>query len=152
MTLLLWVQRAGFAAREFTPRKALDMVATSLAAVLLGFVITVVIGFAAAAQEHHHPPQDAVMHDRFYSTWMMPDNPNKSCCNKQDCYSPSAVTYRNGSWWATRREDGKWLRIPQEKVEQWRESPDGRNHLCAPPPNSHHQADTVFCFVPGAGT
>jgi hypothetical protein len=149
--LLLFSRRSDLAAQEFTPHKALELVATSLASILLAFVITIAIGFAAAAQEHHHPPQDADIHDKFYATWMRPDNPKMSCCNKQDCYSPSAVAYRNGSWWATRREDGKWLRIPHEKVEYNRNSPDGRNHLCAPPPSSYYPADTVFCFIAGAG-
>jgi hypothetical protein len=131
----------------------LEMVATSFAAILLAFVIAIAIGFTAAAQDHHHPPQDAAIHDRFYATWMMPDNPSRSCCNKMDCYSPAAVAHRNGFWWATRREDGKWLRIPHEKVEHKRESPDGRNHLCAPPPNSpYHPPEAVFCFIAGAGT
>ncbi len=31
---------------------------------------------SAIAQEHHHPPQDQTIHERFYSTWMMPDNRN----------------------------------------------------------------------------
>jgi hypothetical protein len=37
---------------------------------------------SAIAQEHHHPPQDQTIHERFYSTWMMPDNRNMSCCRK----------------------------------------------------------------------
>jgi len=30
------------------------------------------------------------LHEMFYSTWMMPDHPNVSCCNKQDCYPTEA--------------------------------------------------------------
>jgi hypothetical protein len=81
----------------------------------------------------------------------MPDNPAKSCCNKADCY-PTEVTHRDGEVFAMRREDGKWLRIPAAKVERNRDNPDGRNHLCAPPPTAtHYPPDTVFCFALGAG-
>ena len=36
---------------------------------------------SAAAQDHRHPPHDVQLHEKFYSTWYMPDNPTKSCCN-----------------------------------------------------------------------
>ena len=52
---------------------------------------------------------------------------------------------------ARRREDGKWLFIPSRKVERNRDSPDGRNHLCAPPPGAMYLPDTVFCFALGSG-
>jgi hypothetical protein len=125
-----------------------DLFFTCLAAIAVAFFITIMIG-AASAQEHRHPAQDEQLHARFYSTWMMPDNPNKSCCNKADCY-PTEARYEDGHWLAKRREDGKLLVIPAFKVEQNRDSPDGRTHLCAPPP-SVYQPDTVFCFKPGAG-
>ena len=32
-----------------------------------------------------HPPQDMALHEKFYSTWRMPDNPALSCCNNADC-------------------------------------------------------------------
>jgi hypothetical protein len=98
----------------------------------------------------HHPPSDMALHEKFYSTWYMPDNPGKSCCNKADCY-PTEITYRDGDVYAKRREDGKWLRIPANKVEHHRDNPDGRNHLCAPPPNASYPSDTVFCFALGGG-
>lgn len=108
----------------------------------------------ALAQDHghHHPPQDAEIHDKFYSTWMRPDNRNVSCCHKLDCY-PTEARFRNGGWLAKRREDGKWLSVPAAKVELDRDSPDGRNHLCAPPP--HNEAiyqNGVICFIAGGGT
>lgn len=81
----------------------------------------------------------------------MPDNPSKSCCNKADCY-PTEIRYAAGVLFARRREDGKWLRIPDAKIETRRDNPDGRNHLCAPPPNASYPPDTVFCFALGAGT
>ena len=105
----------------------------------------------AQPQQRHHPPADMPLHEKFYSTWYMPDQPTKSCCNKADCY-PTEVTYRDGDVFARRREDGKWLRIPAAKVERNRDNPDGRNHLCAPPPTAtHFPADTVFCFALGTG-
>jgi hypothetical protein len=105
----------------------------------------------AQSQEHrHHPASDIPLHEKFYSTWYMPDNPSKSCCNKADCY-PTEITYRNGDIFARRREDGKWLRIPASKVEHRRDNPDGRNHMCAPPPNASYPDDTVFCFALGGG-
>jgi hypothetical protein len=106
-------------------------------------------GQAHAAR--HHPPQDRFLHERFYSTWHMPDNPSASCCNDADCY-PTEIEYIDGSIYAKRREDGKYLLVPPEKVERNRDNPDGRNHLCAPPPNVSHPSDTVYCFALGGAT
>jgi hypothetical protein len=100
---------------------------------------------------HRHPPQDQFLHEKFYSTWRMPDNPAVSCCNDADCY-PTEIKYVDGNLYAKRREDGKFIAIPPEKVERNRDNPDGRNHLCAPPPNAFHAADTVFCFALGGAT
>jgi hypothetical protein len=104
----------------------------------------------AQDQHRHHPAADMPLHEKFYSTWYMPDQPTKSCCNKADCY-PTEIIYREGDIFARRREDGKWLRVPARKVERRRDSPDGRNHLCAPPPTSGYPTDTVFCFALGSG-
>lgn len=106
---------------------------------------------ALRAQGHAHPPQDIELHEKFYSTWMMPDNPSMSCCNKSDCY-PTEARFQNGHWSARRREDGKWLHVPDKKVERNRDNPDGRAHLCAPPPGGSWAEGTVFCFTAGAGT
>jgi len=105
---------------------------------------------SAAAAQHRHPPQDAALHEQFYSTWYMPDNPAMSCCNSADCY-PTEIKYLGGSIYARRREDGKYILIPPQKVERNRDNPDGRNHLCAPPPTSVNAVDTVFCFSLGGG-
>lgn len=107
--------------------------------------------FQARAQDHNHPGADAAIHERFYSTWMMPDKPNISCCNRQDCY-PTEVRFRDGFWEAKRREDGRYIRIPWEKVEQNRDNPDGRSHVCMPPPYRGYQDAEVFCFTLGGGT
>jgi hypothetical protein len=105
----------------------------------------------AVAQEHrHHPPLDMELHEKFYSTWFMPDEPSKSCCNMADCY-PTQVKYHDGQWWALRREDQKYIPVPWKKVEINRSNPDGRNHLCAPPPSSNYAPNTVFCFALGGG-
>jgi hypothetical protein len=102
------------------------------------------------AQAHHHPPADIPIHEKFYSTWRMPDRPTSSCCNNRDCY-PTEVRFRGGFWEAKRREDGVYVRIPWEKVEQHRDNPDGRSHVCMPPPASYRN-DEVYCFSLGGGT
>ncbi len=99
----------------------------------------------------HHPPQDQLLHEKFYSKWHMPDSPSVSCCNEADCY-PTEIKYVDGDIYAKRREDGKYIPVPAEKVERNRDNPDGRNHLCAPPPNAFHPSDTVFCFALGGAT
>jgi hypothetical protein len=109
---------------------------------------------AQDGQDHtarHHPLQDQLLHEKFYATWHMPDNPNTSCCNEADCY-PTVIKYVDGNVYAKRREDGKYIPIPPEKIESKRDNPDGRNHLCAPPPNAFHPSDTVFCFTLGGAT
>jgi len=103
------------------------------------------------AGRHHHPPQDQPLHEKFYSKWHMPDNPSVSCCSEADCY-PTEIKYVDGKIYAKRREDGKYISVPPEKVERNRDNPDGRNHLCAPPPNAFQSSDTVFCFALGGAT
>jgi hypothetical protein len=98
----------------------------------------------------HHPLQDQLLHEKFYSSWHMPDNPVLSCCNSADCY-PTEVRYVDGRIYARRREDGKYILIPSQKVERNRDNPDGRNHLCAPPPSAS-LVDTVYCFALGGAT
>jgi hypothetical protein len=100
---------------------------------------------------HHHPAEDMPLHKKFYSNWHMPDNPSASCCNDADCY-PTEIKYADGNIYAKRREDGKFILVPAAKVERNRDNPDGRNHLCAPPPNFSHASDTVYCFTLGGST
>ena len=106
----------------------------------------------ARAQEHHagHPAADVPIHEKFYSTWFMPDEPMKSCCNKADCY-PTEATFKDGQWFARRREDGKYISVPWKKVERNRDNPDGRNHVCMPAPTASYPPNTVFCFSLGGG-
>src|SRR5262245_33712023 len=112
---------------------------------------TCVFAASTAAAQHRHPPQDQALHEKFYSTWYMPDNPARSCCNDADCY-PTEIKYVGGNIYARRREDGKYILIPAQKVERDRDNPDGRNHLSAQAPNSFQPADAVFCFSLGGGT
>jgi hypothetical protein len=114
-------------------------------------VAATVLVVTSAAGQHRHPAQDEALHDKFYSTWYMPDDPSKSCCNKADCY-PTEIRLVGGNIYARRREDGKYIPIPSQKVERKRDNPDGRSHLCAPPPGSGYASDTVFCFSLGGGT
>ena len=83
------------------------------------------------------------LHEKFYSTWFMPDEPDMSCCNKADCY-PTEIQMRGGKIYARRREDGAWLPVPAAKVEHNRSNPDGRNHLCAPASGSYHPRHRVL--------
>ena len=125
---------------------AATLVILAVAALLLAFPLR-----EALAQEHRHPPRDEPLHERFYSTWHMPDNPSRSCCNKADCY-PTEVKMVGSSIYARRREDGKYILVPAHKIEQNRDNPDGRNHICAPPPTAvQYPSDTVFCFALGGG-
>lgn len=116
---------------------------TRPAIALAGFLL-LFFSVAARSQEHHHPPQDAAIHELFYKDWMRPDQPKMSCCNNQDCY-PAEARIRGGMWEARQRETGNWVRIPIEKIEQFRDSPDGRNHVCMSPWGH------VYCFITGAG-
>ena len=109
---------------------------------------------SAIAQQHQHPLQDQTIHERFYSTWMMPDNRRVPCCNNQDC-SPAESKIENGSWVARKVGDhGKWTVIPPVKIEHDRVSPDGRSHLCSRQITRYSKlglGDVVLCFIPGAG-
>lgn len=99
------------------------------------------------AQARHHPKEDEDVHTQFYSTWMRPDMPTVSCCNKLDC-APAESRMVNGEWQARRKGDKSWLKVPASKIELNRDSPDGRSHLCA----QWGQVEIVFCFIAGSGT
>lgn len=101
---------------------------------------------AAQAQDIHHHAGKAPAVDRFYSTWMKPDRPNESCCNRTDC-DEATVRIIDGAIWAKRKRDTLFRLVPAAKIEVNRDSPDGRNHLCAPNWNAHE----VYCFVAGIG-
>lgn len=109
--------------------------------VVAAFAVALLFIVAANAQEHH--PRD--IHEKFYSTWMMPDAPQTSCCHNQDC-SPAASKYEDGKWFAMRA--GEWIPVPNQKIERERDTPDGRSHLCG---RGHPGLFTVFCFIRGSG-
>ena len=120
----------------------------------IGFLVLFALATPAKAQEHRvHPAADLPLHEKFYSSWYMPDQPTRSCCNKADCY-PTEVRVQGNMIFARRREDGKWLLIPSNKVGRHRDNPDGRNHICAPPPapSALNEPDTVYCFALGGAT
>jgi hypothetical protein len=103
-----------------------------------------------ASLEHNHPPEDIEIHEKFYSKWHAPDG--AMCCSGKDCY-PTEVRFIGESIYAKRREDGKFIYIPPRTVDRSRESPDGRNHMCAPSPSDEHPwAPNVYCFILGNGT
>ena len=78
----------------------------------IAFLVLIALAVPATAQEHRdHPAADIPLHEKLYSSWYMPDQPTRSCCNKVDCY-PTEVRVRGNMIFARRREDGKWLLIP----------------------------------------
>ena len=89
---------------------------------LLSSVLLLGLTAAVEAQEagqsvvhRHHPHQDQALHEKFYSTRHMPDNPTLNCCNSADCY-PTEIRYEDGKIYARRREDGKYILVPSQKV------------------------------------
>lgn len=116
-----------------------------LVALLAGMILGVALA-RADAHQHHHPTEVIEgAQAKFYETWMRPDMPAVSCCNQMDCYATPARTH-GGKLQALHRESGDWIDVPAEKVEHNRDSPDGRNHLCA------SKWKHVFCFLMGGGT
>lgn len=118
-----------------------------------GWLILIIAGLVAlmfVLVAHFAHAQDGHTHEgalgKYYSTWMMPDNPAVSCCSNQDC-SPAASKFENGKWYAER--DGIWHAIPENKIERERDSPDGRSHLCGR--IGYSGQFTPFCFVRGNG-
>lgn len=105
--------------------------------------------------QHEGHEQDLPLHQKFYSTWLQPDplrNPRSvSCCDKKDCY-PTTIKKVGDHWFAQRREDLQWIRVPEGKLEHnqedSRESPDYQSHVCMQPPG---YGNNVWCAVLGHG-
>lgn len=125
---------------------------------VLFYLVGLVVAVAARADEgpvHHHPPEHEKLHQEFYSKWQMPPLRSVSCCNLKDCY-PTPIKFEDGRYWALRREDKKWIAIPEGVLEQnqpiddQRESPDFQSHVCMPPPDTHF-GDRVWCATIGSG-
>ena len=105
---------------------------TAFACLAIGLVFVV----STAAAQHRHPPQDEALHEKFYSTWYMPDNPARSCCNNADCY-PTDIKYVGGNIYARRREDGQYIRKcaafaigAQDDGQLFGRYSDAGNHYC----------------------
>jgi len=97
------------------------------------------------------------LHFDFYSHWKRKTD-GGSCCNDHDCYPTQAhFDAEKGVWYARRREDGRWLRVPKYVFDQATDasrSPDGRPHLCAVAPHGSGRtfyfgsSSDVICFTP----
>lgn len=114
--------------------------------------VGIALGMFVIAPRHAHaghPMQDMAIHNQFYKTWMMPDQPTVSCCGDNDCYPTEAhIDRATGHWVFKSRDDGQWYPVPDAKVEMNRDNPDGRNHVCHRPGD----ATIVYCFIAGAGS
>ena len=109
--------------------------------IILGLSFALTVGMA----QHVHPTETITgATGRFYETWLMPDNRAASCCSRKDCYS-TQIRMVGGQVEARIRETGKWVRVPDQKIERERDNPDGQNHICATP-TGH-----VYCFIFGGG-
>jgi hypothetical protein len=144
-----------------TPRRKIDssiffdgcwmfLAVVFLAALIMG-------AFSLAYAQHVQNHSESDLHIRFYSTWMRPNGVNTrkaSCCNMIDCYA-TVIRHNGGKWEGLRREDKKWIFIPNDILEEnlndsmARESPDHQSHMCAPRPNPFG-GDIVYCAVRGS--
>ena len=121
--------------------------------IILVALFTIAFVSFALAQEHSgHRPQDMGLHHRFYSTWMMPSNRAVSCCHDEDC-KPAEAYMKNGHWFARQEDDtGEFTEVDPARVEQERDSPDGRSHLCGRRYGWSNNSFSVFCFLPASGS
>lgn len=115
-------------------------------------ILLCLVACPVLAQDHSgHRKQDMPNHLKFYNSWMQPDNRSVSCCHDKDCRSAEAHM-KNGQWYARQDgDDGDFTPIPPQKVEQERDSPDGRSHLCGQRYGFNGNQFSVFCFLPAAG-
>jgi hypothetical protein len=96
-----------------------------------------------AAQDGRHGHDHHKWHGEFYSKLMRPDT-KTSCCNLSDC-RPTEV--RSVGDHQEIKKDGRWIRLPQDKVVKVT-APDGGAHICAPPSQgSIWDEDFVFCVI-----
>jgi hypothetical protein len=96
---------------------------------------------AAADGEYGHGHDQ--WHGEFYSKLVRPDT-KTSCCNLADC-RPTEVRSAGDHYEV--KKDGRWIRVPPEKIVKVA-PPDGGAHICAPPTTSSAWGpDDVFCIV-----
>lgn len=120
--------------------------------IILVVLFCVAIIATAFAQDHGHPQRDLEIHQKFYQTWMMPDNRAISCCHDEDC-APAESKFEDGRWLARKSgDDGDFTPVPPQKIEQDRDSPDGRSHICGRRYGFANNEFTVFCFKLGNGS
>lgn len=100
-------------------------------------LVALTLWFAAFHAARAHEP---------YSTWRQP-NTNFPCCGDHDCY-PTEAKHQAGVWWALRREDKKWLPVPQHLIIPGA-AKDGQAHICAPAPGPEGTSDVIYCFMMG---
>jgi hypothetical protein len=97
----------------------------------------------AVAAEGDHGDGHGMWHGEFYSKLLRPDT-KTSCCNLADC-RPTEVRSAGDHYEVMK--DGRWIRVPPEKVVKVA-PPDGGAHICAPPSTSlPWSPDEVFCIV-----
>jgi hypothetical protein len=83
-------------------------------------------------------------HDQ-YMDWKQPGT-EISCCHDRDCYDTES-RFEHGQWYALRREDRRWIAIPEKAVLKDGATPDGKAHLCAPAPITEDDS-RIYCFRP----
>jgi len=124
----------------------LTLACAGFIALLILFLYTIPV-----RAQHQHRPQDLEIHKRFYSTWTMPDNRSISCCHDEDCRPAEVRRLPNGDWEARQEGDeGSFTPVPSRKIEQDRDTPDGRNHLCGRRFGIGNDF-YVYCFILGNG-
>jgi len=84
----------------------------------------------------------AQAHD-IYTDLKRPDT-GTSCCSSWDCY-PTEAQFKGGTWFALRREDRKWIAVPDHLILKNEITQDGKAHVCATRPEA---GDIVYCFKP----
>lgn len=120
--------------------------------IAFGLLAAMFIGNVKAEERHGHPARDMEIHRKFYNTWQQPQNRAVSCCHDEDC-SPAESKFENGRWLARKvsEPDAEFTPVPPERIEQERDSPDGRSHLCGRRYGYSGGELTIFCFAPGTG-
>jgi len=110
---------------------------------LLVFPALLSLPLPLAAQEGDHGHGHDAWHAEFYSKLMRPDT-KTSCCNLADC-RPTQIRSAGDHYEVIK--DGRWIRVPQEKIVKVN-PPDGGAHICAPPSVSKVWGpDEVFCII-----